>query len=95
VLGDLCAVVGRQWFELIGLTVSTDACLGDVPAMVAALRAASKNPAVGIIVGGAIFSEHPELATRVGADGTAPDAARALLMAERLVDRGLARSAGR
>lgn len=89
-LTDLCAIVGRQWFELIGVTVSTGEQLGHLVALVRDLRAASQNAAVGIMVGGRVFAEHPELAAQVGADGTAADAARALLLAERLVDGGRA-----
>ena len=76
-LPDLCAFVGRQWFELVGLTVSTLDHLATLPAMLRDLRRASQNPAVGIMVGGRIFSEHPELAAEAGADATAPDAPRA------------------
>jgi methanogenic corrinoid protein MtbC1 len=94
-LPDLCAVVERQWFELIGVTVSTGDHIDHLPALVRDLRAASQNAAVGIMVGGRIFTEHPELAARIGADGTAADAARALLLAERLVDDGLAAGGGR
>ena len=89
-LPELCAVVARQWFELIGVTVSTGEHLDHLPGLVSDLRAASQNPAVGIMVGGRVFTAHPELALKVGADGTAADAARALLLAERLVDSGLA-----
>ena len=92
-LPELCAVVGRQWFELVGVTVSTLDHLAAMPEMLRDLRAASQNPRVGIVVGGRIFTERPELAARIGADGTAPDAARALRMAERLVERGLAAGA--
>ncbi len=88
-LVDLCAVVGRQWFELLGLTVSTLDHLKGLPETLRRLRWASQNPAVGIIVGGHIFTENPALAAQVGADGTAPDAARALLLAERLVERAV------
>lgn len=87
-LPELCAVVGRQWFELVGMTVSTRDQLDALPGTLRDIRRASQNPAVGIMVGGRLFVDQPELATSVGADGTAPDAARALIVAERLVDRG-------
>ena len=86
---ELAAIVGRQWFELVGLTVSTGDHLATLPALLRDLRGASQNPGVRILVGGRVFTEEPELARRVGADGTAPDAARALLAAERLVDRAV------
>ena len=93
-LPDLCAFVGRQWFELIGLTVSTAENLAVLPPMLRDLRRASQNPAVGIMLGGPVFAGRPELAIEAGADATAPDAPLALAIAEQLVDRrsGLPRS---
>jgi len=86
-LPDLCAFVGRQWFELIGLTVSTAENLAVLPPMLRDLRRASQNPAVGIMLGGPVFAGRPELAIEAGADATAPDAPLALAIAEQLVDR--------
>jgi methanogenic corrinoid protein MtbC1 len=86
-LPDLCAFVGRQWFELVGVTVSTGEHLAALPPMLREIRRASQNPAVGIMVGGPVFADHPHLAIDAGADATAPDAPRALRVAEQLVDR--------
>ncbi len=86
---ELCAIVAGQWFELIGVTVSAVEQLASLPAVLSNLRRASCNPGVGIMVGGRVFSEHPEWAAGVGADGTAVDAAHALDVAERLVDRNV------
>ena len=86
---ELCAIVGRQWFEMIGLTISTLDHIDALPGVIASLRRASQNPAVSVLVGGRIFVDHPEMAVQVGADGTAPDAAQALIVADRLVDRAL------
>ena len=47
---------------------------------------ASCNPAIGVMVGGPVFLEHPELVRRVGADASAVDAATAVLLAQRLFD---------
>ena len=84
---DLCAIVGRQWFELIGLTVSNVDHLNRLPTMLRELRRVSQNPAVGIMVGGKIFADRPELADSAGADATAADAPCALAVAEQLVER--------
>ncbi len=86
-LSDLCAFVGRQWFELVGLTVSTAEHLDALPALLREVRRASQNPAVGIMLGGSIFTAQPELAIAAGADATAPDAPTALHVAEQLVER--------
>ncbi|WP_245584434.1 cobalamin B12-binding domain-containing protein [Novosphingobium acidiphilum] len=74
-----------QWFDIIGLTVSCDCHIGPLRAIIAALRNISKNPHVGIMVGGRVFSANPELAVQVGADGTAVDAKSAPRVADQLV----------
>lgn len=83
----LCEIVGRQWFELIGLTVSNEDHLAGLPDLIGQIRRASQNPAVGVMVGGPLFSDSPQLAERSGADATASDGRSALLAAERLVER--------
>jgi methanogenic corrinoid protein MtbC1 len=84
-LAEVVALVSREWFELIGLTVSYEAHIDTLPDIIAALRNKSKNPALLVMVGGRIFTEQPGLAARVGADGTAPDGKQAVLSAEKLL----------
>jgi len=47
-----------------------------------ALRRASRNADIGVMVGGQVFNEHPEYVALVGADTTAADARQAALQAE-------------
>ncbi len=70
-----------DWFDIIGLTISCDCHIAGLASIIAALRRVSRNPRVCIMVGGAIFNADPDLATKVGADGTASDAKLALKMA--------------
>jgi len=79
--------VHAEWFDVIGLSVGAETQLSALPALILALRKASLNPAVGVMVGGAIFAEHPEFAIQVGADATAIDAPQAIVQAEHLVAR--------
>jgi methanogenic corrinoid protein MtbC1 len=53
--------------------------------LIGALRAASLNPSIGVMVGGQLFAAHPERAGAVGADATAADASQAVVQAEELV----------
>lgn len=82
---DLMTRVERDWFDIIGLTVSCDCHIARLPSTIAALRNASHNPQVCIMVGGRIFCADPDLAVRVGADGTAKDAKCAPRVAAQLV----------
>ena len=84
-ISDLLRRSAENWFDIIGLTVSCDCHIAELPAIIAAVRNVSRNSRVCVMVGGRIFSASPELAMRVGADGTAADAKLALSVAEGLV----------
>jgi len=83
---DLTALVRRQPFDLIGLTVSYDGMLDRVAAVIEEIRRASRRQGVTVMVGGRVFVERPELAALCGADGTAPDARQAVGRAEILLE---------
>ncbi len=82
---DLLKRVERDWFDMIGLTISCDCHIGGLTAIIAALRNVSMNPLLCVMVGGRVFTAKPELAKQVGADGTACDAKLALEVAGELV----------
>ena len=52
--------------------------------LIAALRKGSRNPSMGILVGGPAFVEQPDLAEKVGADALALDGLQALVEADRI-----------
>jgi MerR family transcriptional regulator, light-induced transcriptional regulator len=89
---QLLALVASTEFDLIGLTVTGDRHCETVPSVINGLRSVSRNPHVGILVGGRIFNEDPDLATQLGADATAHDATQALEVARTLVEGLVARS---
>ena len=55
------------------------------PTGIRALRRASRNRAIGVLVGGPLFIDHPELVARVGADATAIDGGQAPIQAQNLL----------
>lgn len=79
---ELMRMAADRKYTLVGLSVSTDAALAALPRQIEALRSHSLNPAVEVLVGGWKFSENPDLASEVGADGTAADAGAAALQFE-------------
>jgi MerR family transcriptional regulator, light-induced transcriptional regulator len=83
---DLLDLVARRSFDLIGLTVSLDDNIARLPSLVVALRSVSRNPHIRIMLGGRVLANDAGLAARVGADGTAPDAIQAVVVAGHLVD---------
>jgi MerR family transcriptional regulator, light-induced transcriptional regulator len=82
---QLLALARERWFEIIGLTVSCDHHIEELPRLIEALRKVSRNPHTGVMVGGPIFVSNADLARQVGADGTAKDARAAVDCAEVLV----------
>jgi methanogenic corrinoid protein MtbC1 len=74
---ELQEAVRQEWFSVAGLTVGTSQRMESLASTIRAVRRASLNSALRIMVGGAAFAESPELATRVGADAWAEDARQA------------------
>ena len=83
---ELVGTVRQQWFDVIGFTVTCEDQVEHLPAIIEAVRQASRNPRVGVMVGGRVFTDQPELAARVGADATAADGKQAVAKAEMLVE---------
>jgi two-component sensor histidine kinase/methanogenic corrinoid protein MtbC1 len=79
--------------DLVALSVSMAFHLDSVAKLIGELRANDSSREVKILVGGRQFNLRPELWRRVGADGFAPGAEEALLVAERLLLPGQAAGA--
>jgi len=88
----LLELVSGEAFDLVGLTVSVANHLPHAASTIAALRAASPNPHLVVMVGGAAVGGRTELAIEVGADGTAANAAEAVSQAERLISQSARRA---
>lgn len=84
---DLLALVRREPFAALGLSVGCESRLDATASILAALRRTACNPQLAVLVGGPAFAGHPERVALVGADATAADgreataAVRALLAA--------------
>lgn len=82
---DVATMVRQDWFSIVGFSASCDDELAPLTAAIRAVRRASRNPRVGILVGGPLFIENPAYTAVVGADATSVDARAATLQAERLL----------
>lgn len=83
---ELVAVVRRQWFDVVGLSLSCENLFDDLASTIHAIRRASCNQSMGVMVGGRLFMDHPDLVTRVGADATALDGRDAVQQSWRLLN---------
>lgn len=82
---DLAGLVRREWFAVVGFSVSCERWLDSTASAIQAVRRASCNPVVGVMVGGPLFAARPDLVALVGADATASDGPQAVLQAHRLL----------
>jgi methanogenic corrinoid protein MtbC1 len=82
---ELVRIVRRERFAVIGLSVSADNQVDTLSASIREVRRASRNRRVGVLVGGPVFVEHPDLVPLVGADATAVDGRQAVEQARNLL----------
>lgn len=82
---ELLAVLAAKSFDLVGLTISCDCPSGSLSELITAMRSVSKNPYIQVFIGGRVVNACPDLVDAAGADGTAPDAQSALILAEQKV----------
>jgi MerR family transcriptional regulator, light-induced transcriptional regulator len=78
-------VVRKQWFSVIGVSLSCQSRIEELKPLIEAARETSRNKSVCVMVGGQPFIGHPEQVAAVGADATASDGRRAALEANRLL----------
>ena len=86
-IDHLIDCVSEDHFDVVGLSASAGINTKQLRSGIRALRSASKNPDLVIMVGGQAFNEDVGLARRIGADATAADGVRAVVTAERMVHR--------
>jgi methanogenic corrinoid protein MtbC1 len=82
---ELRDLVRSERFAVVGLSVGGSGHVQGLAAEIQSVRRASRNRAVGVMVGGPLFIDHPELVGLVGADATAVDGRQATQQAEGLM----------
>lgn len=83
--GEVERRVRRERFAIVGLSAGCSSDLERIAALIARVRRAAGGQAIGVMVGGYIFSQDPQGALRVGADAVALDARHAARQAESLL----------
>lgn len=83
---DIEAVVRREWFDVVGFSLASEVHLPRLAPAITAVRKASQNPRVGVLVGGPLFLRQAGLAAEVGADAVAINGSLAPEIAEKLVE---------
>lgn len=94
--GAQVKLVRCETIDVVGFSISSEKCLGQLVVDIGNVRKASRNKDVCIMIGGSLINMRPELVGVVGADATASDGRDAVVQANGLVDRLAARTgAGR
>jgi methanogenic corrinoid protein MtbC1 len=83
---DPVAMVRATPFAMIGISIGSHTRLDAVARQIRAVRRASRNRAIGVMIGGPLLIDHPEIASLVGADATAADGGQAVAQAEALLE---------
>ena len=89
---EIAHLVDRQWFAIVGFSLSSERFIDRLASLIRAVRRHSCNRDIGVLVGGPLFIEQPELAERVGADVFAADGRIAVASARSLLARKAAPS---
>jgi len=83
---EIVRCIANDWYDVVALTVACDCHMAPLPAMILALRKASRNPDVRVLVGGSALAGKAGLPESIGADGSAVDGRDAVALANGLVD---------
>ena len=82
---DATELLRTNCVDIVGFSIGSVNRLEGLAACIRSVRNASRNRYLGVMVGGPLFLQHPELVTRVGADTTAADAPGAVRQARGLL----------
>ncbi len=77
----LVQAVGNEWFDTVGISVSIEQQLQDLSSLVKAIKKASRNPRLSVLLGGPVFLIYDLKAADFGADGICTDAKDAVALA--------------
>nr|WP_316640874.1 cobalamin B12-binding domain-containing protein [uncultured Roseateles sp.] len=75
---DMHAALSAEWFDMLGLSISTPQSIPQVASAILSLRQASVNPRVFVMVGGPLAALLPDLSALCGADAMAMEANAAI-----------------
>lgn len=75
-------LVGSQWFDVIGVSVSCEAHVEAASRLIGLARGSAANPGALIMVGGGVFKDRTDLTSLAGADVTDWDGTRAMGIAQ-------------
>ncbi len=82
--GENAETVAASWYAVVGFTISKEEHLTAAARSIDAIRRASLNTKIAVIVGGWALHGRPDLVARIGGDAAAEDGPSAALLAQKL-----------
>jgi methanogenic corrinoid protein MtbC1 len=82
---DAAGLVRDVWVDVVGFSIGSIKHLDNLANCIRTVRRASRNRYIGVMVGGPLILQRPDLVTRIGADATAVDAQGAVRQARGLL----------
>ena len=82
---NLLSTLSEEWFDVVGLSIGTEAQLDELSTLIDRVRRASHNPSVLVMIGGPAIHGRSDHSHRFGADAFAADAASAVKIARELL----------
>lgn len=82
---DTAAMVRDTWTDVAGFSIASTGLVEGLATLIRTVRRASRNRFIGVIVGGPLLLERPDLVGQLGADTTASDAPDAIRKARALM----------
>jgi methanogenic corrinoid protein MtbC1 len=84
-LSTILQTVSTQHIDVLGLTIASAGFFGPLGEVIAQVRKAASNREIVIMVGGRLFIDHPEVATKISRATVISDGIDAVDMAEKLL----------
>lgn len=84
---EIIQMAANEWFDVVGLSASVREQFPQLKELIKSIKAKSKNPNVGVIIGSPVFNQFPDLIDDLGADMVGMDAEDALEKATFYVER--------
>ena len=75
---EIVSMAANEWFDIVGLSASVREQFPQLKELIKDIKAKSKNPNVGVIIGSPVFNLFPELQDDLGADMVGMNAEDAL-----------------
>ncbi len=75
---DIVSMAANEWFDVVGLSASVREQFPQLKELIKRIKAKSKNPKVGVIIGSPVFNQFPELIDDLEADMVGMNAEDAL-----------------